>query len=104
MEEREALAQYIKGGFLINMSEPTPRCSNELIRETPKKFRVCIDPSQTVNKAIQRPKRQVPTLNEQLHKLSAMKCFSLVDAKEGFLHIPLDEESAWVTAMHTSYS
>jgi len=45
----------------------------------------------------------MPTLNEQLHKLSAAKCFSLADVKEGFLHIPLQEESSWMTTMHTSY-
>ena len=85
------------------MTEPTPWCSNELIRETPKKFRICIDPSQTVNKAILRPVHQLPTLNEQLHRLYNAKCFSLVDAKEGFLQCPLDEESSLMTTMHTSY-
>ena len=64
---------------------------------------MCIDPSQTVNKAIHRPKHQMPTLNEKLHKLSAAKCFSLADVKEGFLHIPLEEESSWMTIMHISY-
>lgn len=29
--------------------------------------------------------------------------FSLIDVKEGFLHIPLDEESSWMTTMHTLY-
>ena len=36
----------------------------------------------------------MPTLNEELHILSETKCFSPVDVKEGFLHIPLDEESS----------
>ena len=47
----------------------------------------------------------MPTLNEQLHKLSAgaAKCFSLVDVKEGFLHIPLDEDSSWMITIHKSY-
>ena len=44
----------------------------------------------------------MPTLNEQLHKLSSAKCFPLVDVK-GFLHIALDEESSRITTMHTSY-
>lgn len=102
-QEKQALDRYVEQGVITKVNEPTAWCSNELIRETPKKFRVCIDPSQTVNKAIHRPKFQMPTLNEQLHKLSAAKCFSLVDVKEGFLHIPLDEESSWMTTMHTSY-
>ena len=44
----------------------------------------------------------MPTLNEKLHRLSAAKCFSL-DVKEGFLHVPLDEESSWLITMHTTY-
>ena len=102
-QEKQALNRYVEQGVITKVNEPTAWCSNELIRETPKKFRLCIDPSQTVNKAIHRPKFQMPTLNEQLHKLSTAKCFSLVDVKEGFLHIPLDEESSWKTTMHTSY-
>ncbi|XP_068703724.1 uncharacterized protein [Montipora foliosa] len=102
-KEKEALDRCVQAGVLVKVHEPTPWCSNELIREIPKKFRICIDPSQTVNKAIQFQKHQMSTLNEQLHKLSAAKCFSLVDVKEGFLHIPLDEESSWMTTTHISY-
>ena len=101
-KEKEAIHRYVEAGILKKVTEPTPWCSNELIRETPKKFRVCIDPSQTVNKAIMRPIHQLPTLNEQLHRLSNAKLFSLVDAKEGFLQCPLDEESSLLTTMHTS--
>jgi len=102
--EKQALDRYVEQGVIVKVHEPTAWCSNELIRETPKKFRVCIDPSQIVNKAIHRPKHQMPTLTEKLHKLSAAKCFSLDDIKDGFLHIPLDEESSWMTTMHISYS
>ena len=101
--EKEALDKYTAEGIIAKVSEPTSWSSNELIRETPKKFRVCIDPSQTINKAIQRPIYQMPTLNEEFHRLSAAKCFSLVNVKEGFLHIPVNDESSWMTTMHTSY-
>ena len=90
-------------GILVRVTEPTPWCSNELIRETPMKFRICIDPSQTVFKTILGPVHQLPMLNEHLHRLYNAKCFSLVDAKEGFLHCPLNEESSLITTMHTSY-
>ena len=45
----------------------------------------------------------MPTFNEELDRLSAAKCFSLVDVKEGFLHVPLDDESSSMTTVHTSY-
>jgi len=66
-------------------------------------YRVCIDPSQTVNKVIERPVYQMPTLPEQLHKLNKAKCFSFADVREGFLHLPLDDESSYLTTMHTCY-
>ena len=101
--EKQVPDRYVEQGIIVKVNEPTPWCSNELIRETPKKFRLRIGPSQTVNKAIHRPKHQLPTLNKHLHKLSAAKWFSIADIKDGFLHIPLDEESSWMTTMHTSY-
>ena len=101
--EKSALDKYEKAGIITKVDEPTPWCSNEVIRETPRKVRICIDPSQTVNKAILCPIYQMPTLNEQLHRLANAKCFSLVDVRDGFLHVPLDEESSQMTTMQTSY-
>ena len=90
------------GGNYCKVHKPTPWSTNELIRETPKKFRLCIDSSQTVNKAILRPVFQRSTQNEQLHRLVNAKCFCLVDIREGFLHCPLDTQSSMMTTMHTS--
>ena len=95
-KEKTALDPYEQAGIIKKVEEPTPWCSNELIKETPKKFRVCIDPSQTVNKVILRPIHQMPTLNEQLHKVCNAKCFSMLDVREGFLHIPLDDHNAYL--------
>ena len=102
-KEKAAIDHYVKAGILKKVQEPTPWCSNILCRESPSKFRVCIDPSQTINKAIERPICQMPTLTEQLHKLHNSKCFSLIDVRDGYLHIPLDRESSQMTTMHTSY-
>ena len=102
-KEKQAIDNYVKSNILKKVDEPTAWCSNILCRESPNKFRVCIDPSHTVNKAINRPIYQMSTLNEQLHKLCNAKCFSVVDVREGFLHVPLDEESSYMTTMHTSF-
>ena len=103
LKEKQAIDNYVKSGVLEKVEEPTAWCSNILCRESPTKFRVCIDPSQTINSAIKRPVYPMPTLQEQLHKLDKAKCFSLVDVQEGYHHIPLDEESSIMTTMHTSY-
>lgn len=101
--EKRVLDKYENAGIITKVDELTPWCSNEVIRETPRKVRICIDPSQTVNKTILCPIYQMPTLKEQLHKLGHAKCFSLVDVRDGFLHVPLDEESSRMTTMRTSY-
>ncbi|KAL9951502.1 hypothetical protein ACROYT_G044171 [Oculina patagonica] len=101
--EKSALDKYEKVGIIEKVDEPTPWCWKEVIRETPRKVRICIDPSLTVIKAILRPIHQMPTLNEQLHKLCHAKCFSLVDMHEGFLHIPLDEESSRMNTIQTLF-
>ncbi len=102
-KEKEALDRYTDLGIIAKVHDPTQWCSNEHIKETPKKFRICIDPSQTINKAINRPVFQMPTLQEHLHRLGNAKCFSLADVRDGFLHVPLDESSSLLTTMHTSY-
>jgi len=103
IKEKEALDRYTVADIIKKVEEPTSWCSNKVIKETPKKTRICINPSQTINKGILRPVYQMPTLPEQLHKLCHAKCFSLVDVREVFLHVPLDEESSLMTTMHTSY-
>ena len=63
------------------------------VKETGKvKTRICVDPSQTINKAIVRPLYAIPTLQELLPELSlkTYKCFTIVDALDGFTQVKLD--------------
>ena len=43
----------------------------------------------------------MPTLNEHLHKPQNPKCFTVLDLKDGLLHITLGENSSKITTMHT---
>ena len=61
------------------------------------KLRICIDPSQTINKAIRRPKYTIPTIEEKLPLLTNAKVFTIVDVSEAFHTIELDEESSLLT-------
>ena len=54
------------------------------------KIRICLDP-RDLNKALKRPKYQMPTLEEILPRLAKAKVFSTLDAKDGFYQIGLDE-------------
>ena len=63
-----------------------------LVKEKPKgKLRICFDQSQTINKAIKRPKYTIPTIEEKLPLLTKAKVFTIVDVSEAFHTIVLDE-------------
>ena len=68
----------------------------------PKKIHICLDP-QELNEVIQRPKYQMPTLEELLPKLCKAKIFSTLDAKDGFYQISLDEASSKLTTFWTPF-
>ena len=102
-KEKETLDRYELLCILKRVGAPSPWCYNPIIIETPTKFRICLEPSQTINKAIERPVFQMPTITEHLHRLGKARCFSVLDAKEGFLQCPLDEASSLMTTMHTSF-
>ena len=79
--------------MVVREREPTPAKSG--------KIRICLDPSQTLNKAIRRPKYIIPTLEENLHKLHGMKYMTVIDVKEAFQNIPLTVKSSLMTTMFT---
>ena len=66
------------------------------------KLRVCIDP-QELNKAICRPKYQMPTLKEILPNLAKARIFTVLDAKDGFHQVKLDQQSSALTTFWTPY-
>ena len=61
-----------------------------------------IDP-RDLNRAIKRPKYQMPTVDEVLPKLSRAKVFTVLDAKDGFHKVKLDNESSFLTTFWTPF-
>ena len=106
---KEALDKLIDTGQLVRVNEPTPWISNMVVRERPPsatkpaKVRICLDPSQTINKAILRPVYPIPTLEENFHRFHQAKIFSTFDIKDAFQTIKLTEESSKLTTMHTPW-
>ena len=71
-----------------------------LVKEKPdRKLRICIDPSQTINKAIRRPKYTIPTIEEKFSLLTKAKVFTILDAPEVFHTVVMDEESSLLTRL-----
>ena len=69
------------------------------------KTRICIDPSQTINKVFVVPKYAIPTLQEIVPQLSSgkHKTFTIVDAMGGFTQVRLHAESRKLTTMSTPW-
>ncbi|XP_055522623.1 uncharacterized protein LOC129716814 [Wyeomyia smithii] len=64
--------------------------------------RICLDPI-PLNKALKRPRLQFATIDEVLPELGQAKVFSTVDAKKGFWHVLLDNESSRLTTFWTPF-
>ena len=106
---KEALDKLIHTGQMVRVNEPTPWISNMVVRERPAtatkpaKVRICLDPSQRVNKAIIRPVYPIATLEENIHRFHQANIFSTFDIRDAFQTIKLTEESSMLTTMHTPW-
>ena len=104
------LDDMVECGKLKKVDQPTNWCSNMTVREKvlpdgTTKVRLCLDPSQTLKKAIIIPRYQIPTVQEILPRLSGKKhkMFSIFDALDGFTQFLLTEKSSLLTTMHTPW-
>ena len=104
MKERlkSKLEGLTKQGIVTKVQEPTAWISNIVTIMKPGKLRLCIDP-RDLNKAIKRPKYPMPTLDEILPTLARAKVFTVLDAKDGFHHVKLDEASSYLTTFWTPF-
>ena len=101
-EVKEKLTDLEKRGMIKKVTEPTEWISSMVIVAKPNKVRICLDPRE-LNKALKRPKYQMPTLEEILPRLAKAKVFSTLDAKDGFYQIGLDKKSSMKTALWTPF-
>ena len=91
LEERENIRRVV---------EPTPWISSLVAVLKPGKLWVCTDPID-VNKAIKRLKYQMQILDEVLPRLANAKVFTVLDVKDGFHQVKLDESSSCLTTFWT---
>ena len=66
------------------------------------KIRICLYPKD-LNKAILRENYPMPNIEDIATRLHGAKVFSVLDAKNGFWHVKLDEESSHLTTFHTPF-
>ena len=66
------------------------------------RIRLCIDPK-PLNKALKRNHFPTLTIDDILPDLSKARIFTVVDAKNGFWHVELDEPSSYLTTFATPW-
>ena len=74
---------------IIRKSETAKWCSPlGSVRKPSGDIRLCVD-YRELNKAILRKHRQIPSFEEIMHRLAGATVFSKLDAKSGYLQIPV---------------
>ena len=100
---KEALDDLEDQGVIAPVTTPTRWISS--IVAVPKKngkLRICLDPKD-LNRAIQRKNYQLPTVEDIATRLHGAKVFIIMDVKNGFWHVSLDEESSYLTTFQTPF-
>lgn len=89
---------------MVKEINPTPWVSSLVVVRKPEtgKLRICIDPTD-LNRAIKRPHYPIPRIEDIVTRLGKAKIFSILDAKDGFWQIPLDEQSSKLTTFNTPF-
>ena len=91
-----------KDGIVSKVNQPTDWINSMVAVKKPNQLRVCLDPKD-LNNAIKRPHYPMPTLEDVAPKLAQAKIFSVVDAKDGFLQVVVDEPSSLLTTFWTPF-
>lgn len=100
---RTELNRLTNIGVIAPVNTPTDWISSIVVVKKPNgKLRLCIDPK-PLNQALKRNHYAMPTIEDILPELNKARIFSVVDAKDGFWHVELDEESSYLTTFGTPW-
>ena len=96
------LNEMEKLGVISKVNEPREWINNIVIVEKGEKIRICIDPKH-LNNALKNFRYPIPSLDELKQDLIDAKYFSVLDLKDGFWHVELDEDSKKLCSFSTPY-
>ena len=100
---KQELERLVKMGILEPVDVPTDWISSVVVvKKSNGKIRLCIDPK-PLNQALRRNYYPLPVIDDLLPQLTNAKVFSVVDAKNGFWHVQLGEESSLLTTFGTPW-
>ena len=99
LRESDLVSQEV----LTPVSEPTTWISSMVV--LPKQngqLRICLDPKD-LNYAVRREHYPLPTIEDIATRLHCAKLFTILDVRNGFWHICLDEKSSMITTFNTPF-
>lgn len=100
---KEKLQELEEKDVIQKVDRPTPWVNSLVIVEKRDgSLRLCLDP-RDLNKAIRREHHRIPTAEDIASRLSGKKVFSIVDEKDGFWQVCLDDESSHLCTFNTPY-
>ena len=73
-----------------------------IVQKQSGQIRICIDPKY-LNRAIKRQYYPTPTIEEVSTRVKNARLFTVLDAKNGFGQIPLDEKFSMLTCFNTPF-
>ena len=90
-------------GIIAKQTEPTDWVSSMVVTKKPNgKLRICIDPKD-LNKAVKRSHYPSRTIEDLIPDLTQAKVFSVLDAKNAFWQVELDDASSKLTCFNTPF-
>jgi hypothetical protein len=100
---KQTLDELVKSGIIVKRDEPTDWVNSLLIIEKKNgSLRLCLDPLD-LNLAIKREHYMIPTVEDIVSKLHGKRIFSIVDLKDGFWNIKIDDEIAKLCTFNTPF-
>ncbi|GFU49686.1 retrovirus-related Pol polyprotein from transposon 297 [Nephila pilipes] len=92
----------LEKGIVSKVNKPTDWVQSLVIVEKPNgNPRLCLD--NKLNKVIKRDHYQITCTDDIISRLEDKKIFSVVDLKDGFWHVPLDEVSSEICTFNTPF-
>ncbi|KAL9951232.1 hypothetical protein ACROYT_G043857 [Oculina patagonica] len=100
---KETLDALEAQGVIAQVTTPTKWISSMVtVPKKNGKLQICLDPKD-LNRAIKRENYQLPTVEDIATRLHGAKVFMVMDVRNGFWHVSLDEESSYLTTFQTPF-
>uniref|UniRef100_A0A803KB09 Gypsy retrotransposon integrase-like protein 1 n=1 Tax=Xenopus tropicalis TaxID=8364 RepID=A0A803KB09_XENTR len=100
---KQTLTELKETGVVSLVTVPTPWVNSLVITEKKNgNLRVCLDP-RDLNKAIKRQHYSISTPEDVRSKLNGKKFFTILDEKDGYWQVVLDEKSSLLCTFNTPW-